>query len=66
MDYGRVVKVITGDDMAFYIVAEKDGGKAAAILAAQVEFGSQIEPLGRASRELLGALGLSRGEFRKA
>ena len=34
MNYGRVVKVTTGDETFLYIVAEEDAGKAAAILAA--------------------------------
>jgi hypothetical protein len=59
------VKVTTGDEIALYIVADEDVDKAAAILAAHVELGSQIEPLGRASCELLSALALSPGEFRK-
>jgi len=50
---------------SLYIVAEGDGDKAVAILAAHVELGSQIEPMGRASCELLSTLALSRGEFRK-
>jgi len=50
---------------SLYIVAEEDGDKAVAILAAHVELGSQIEPMGRASCELLSTLALSRGEFRK-
>jgi hypothetical protein len=64
--HGRVVKVTNGDETVLYIVAEENAAKAAAILAANVASGSQIEPLGRASNELLSAFALSPGEFRKA
>jgi hypothetical protein len=66
MDFGRVVKVTTGDETLLYIVAEEDAGKAAAILTAHVASGSQIETLGRTSRQLLSVLAFSPGEFRKA
>jgi hypothetical protein len=66
MEYGRVVRVTTGGRAVLYVVAEEDAGKAAAMLAATAEPGAKIEPLGRASQELLGALKLSAGEFGKA
>jgi hypothetical protein len=66
MDYGRVVKVTTGGQSVLYIVAEQDNRKATAIIAAKIEPGSQFETLGRASPELLSALALSPGQFRKA
>jgi len=66
MDYGRVVKVATGDQTVLYIVAEGDAGRVAAILAACLDPGSRIEALGRASQQLLSALALAPGQFRKA
>jgi hypothetical protein len=66
MNHGRVVKATWAGRHVLYVVAEEDGIKAAAIVARAIGRGPQVEALGRASCELLTALALSPGEFKKA
>jgi hypothetical protein len=68
MKYGRIVRVSSspeGDYMT-YVVAEEDATKAVAMIRTLVGPSLHVESIGRASRELLLAIGLSAGEFKKA
>ena len=67
MQYGRIVRVTytLGGSYVTYIVAEENAVKAAAMMKAQVEVDASVECIGRASKELLRAVGLSAGEFKK-
>ena len=68
MQYGRIVRVTytLGEPYITYIVAEEDAAKAAAMMRTQVGADASVECIGRASKRLLLALGLSAGEFTKA
>ena len=68
MQYGRIVRVTytLGGSYVTYIVAEENAAKAAAMMKAQVGADASVECIGRASKELLRAVGLSAGEFKKA
>lgn len=67
MEHGRIVRVSPspkGDYMT-YVVAEEDATKAVAMVRALVGPAPHVESIGRASRKLLHAIGLSAGEFKK-
>jgi hypothetical protein len=69
MEYGRTVRVTyaLGGPYVTYIVAEEDAAKAAAaMMRTQVGADANVECIGRASKHLLLAIGLSAGEFKKA
>ncbi len=68
MQYGRIVRVTytLGGPYATYIVAEESAAKATAMMRTQVGTDANVECIGRASKELLRAIGLSVGEFKKA
>ena len=55
-----------GGPYVTYIVAEEDAAKAAAMMRTQVGADANVECIGRASKQLLLAIGLSAGEFKKA
>jgi len=67
MQYGRIVRITytLGEPYATYIVAEENAAKATAMMKAQVGGDASVECIGRASKELLRAIGLSAGEFKK-
>jgi hypothetical protein len=67
MEYGRIVRVTyrLGEPYVTYVVAEEDAAKAAAMMRTQIGADASVECIGRASKRLLFALGLSAGEFRK-
>jgi hypothetical protein len=68
MKYGRIVRVSPspkGDYMT-YVVAEADATKAVALIRTLVGTAPHVESIGRASRKLLLAIGLSAGEFKEA
>ena len=67
MQYGRIVRITytLGQPYATYIVAEESAAKAAAMMKAQIEADASVECIGRASKELLRAIGLSAGQFKK-
>ena len=67
MQYGRIVRVTytLGGSYVTYIVAEENAAKATAMMKAQVGSNASVECIGRASKELLRAIGLSAGEFKK-
>jgi len=68
MEYGRIIRVTYthGEPYETYIVAEEDAAKAAAMMRTQVGANASVECIGRASKQLLLAIGLSAGEFKKA
>ena len=68
MQYGRIVRVTytLEGPYATYIVAEENAAKAKAMMKAHVGADTSVECIGRASKELLRAVGLSAGEFAKA
>jgi hypothetical protein len=68
MQYGRIVRITytLGGPYATFIVAEEDAAKATAMMKHQVGADASVECIGRASKELLRAFGLSAGEFKKA
>jgi hypothetical protein len=67
MQYGRIVRITytSGKSYATYIVAEENAAKAAAMMRAQVGADASVECIGRASKELLRAVGVPAGEFKK-
>jgi hypothetical protein len=66
MEFGRIIRVTSRDwKTALYVVAEQDAGKAETLLAANVEPGSDLEQVGRASLKLLLAMSLSPGQFKR-
>ena len=67
MQYGRIVRITYthGEPYATYILAEENVAKATAMMKAQVEADASVECVGRASKELPRAIGLSAGEFKK-
>lgn len=68
MEYGRIIRIVRHNgEVETYIIAEPDKAKAVAKLAACA--GSKlarVEPIGRASADLLKTMGLAAGEFSKA
>jgi hypothetical protein len=68
MQYGGIVRITypLGGCYATYIVAEENAAKATAMMKAQVGADASVECIRRASKELLRAIGLSPGEFKKA
>lgn len=68
MQYGRIVRITytVGGPYATYIVAEESAAKATAMMRTQVGADANVECIGRASKELLRAIGLAVGEFKKA
>jgi hypothetical protein len=68
MEYGRIVRVSPCPTGAYvtYVVAEEDATKAVAMIRTLVGPAPHVESIGRASRKLLFAIGLSAGEFKKA
>lgn len=68
MEHGRIIRVTRqSGEVETYIVAEPDKAKAVAKLAARAATKmDRIEPIGRASLDLLKAMGLAAGEFSKA
>ena len=68
MQYGRIVRITytLGGPYVTYIVAEESAAKATAMMKGQVGADASVECIGRASKELLRAFGLSAGEFKKA
>ena len=68
MQYGRIVRITytLGEPYVTYIVAEEDAAKAAAMMKGQVGADASVECIGRASKELLRAFGLSAGQFKQA
>jgi hypothetical protein len=67
MQYGRIVRITytSGGSYATYIVAKENAAKAAAMMRAQVGADASVECIGRASKELLRAVGVPAGEFKK-
>jgi hypothetical protein len=63
MKHGRIVRITT---YVTYVVAEEDAVKAADLLTAIAEPGSEVEAIGRASLEMLHSMSLAPGQFRKA
>jgi hypothetical protein len=68
MKYGRIVRVSFSpeEDYVTYVVAEEDATKAVAMIRTLVGPTPHVESIGRASRKLLLAIGLSASEFKKA
>jgi hypothetical protein len=68
MKHGRIVRVTSKQDASYvtYIVAEEDADKAAALMRTLVGASAEVECIGRASLDLLRALSLSPGQYRKA
>jgi hypothetical protein len=68
MQYGRIVRITytLGGPYATYIVAEESAAKATAMMRELVGEEASVECIGRASKQLLHAIGLSAGEFKKA
>ena len=67
MQYGRIVRITytLREPYATYIVAEENAAKTTAMMKSQVGVDAKVECIGRASKELLHAIGLSSGEFKK-
>ena len=67
MQYGRIVRITytLGEPYATYIVAEENAAKATAMMKEQIGADASVECIGRASKELLRAIGLSAGEFKR-
>jgi hypothetical protein len=68
MQYGRIVRIThtLGGPYTTYIVAEENADEAVAMMRAKVGLDATVESIGRASKDLLRATGLSVGEFKKA
>jgi hypothetical protein len=68
MQYGRIVRITytLGEPYVTYIVAEENAAKAVAMMQGQVGPDASVECIGRASKELLRAFGLSAGQFKQA
>ena len=68
MEYGRIVRIVRSHgEVETYVVAESDKAKAVAKLAARAATKlDRVEAIGRASADLLKAMGLAPGEFSKA
>jgi hypothetical protein len=66
MAYGRIVRVSPSETEGYmtYVVAEEVAAKAVAMIRTLVGSTPRVETIGRASPELLCALGLSAGEFK--
>jgi hypothetical protein len=65
MRYGRIIRVSQRQGYTTYIVAEEDAAKAEALMRTVVGPGPSVQAIGRASLQLLNAVGLSAGEYRK-
>ena len=67
MQYGRIVRITytLGQPYVTYIVAEENAAKATAMMKGQVGADASVECIGRASKELLHAMGLAAGEFKR-
>lgn len=68
MDHGRIVRIVRQDGaIDTYVVAEPDKAKAVATVTAQAASTfDRVEPIGRASLDLLKQMGLAAGHFSKA
>lgn len=68
MEYGRIIRIVRhGGAVETFIIAEPDKAKAVAKLTARAASKQdRVEPIGRASADLLKAMGLAAGEFSKA
>ena len=66
MKYGRIIRVSSSSSGSYttYVVAEEDPAKAVAMIRTLVGTAARVESIGRASPQLLLALGLSAGEFK--
>jgi hypothetical protein len=65
MEHGRIVRVSERQGYMTYIVAEEDAAKAVAVIRKATGPGPVVESIGRASLQLLDAMDLSAGEYRK-
>ena len=65
--FGRIVRITytLGGPYVTYIVAVESAAKATAMMKGQVGADASVECIGRASKELLRAIGLSAGQFKK-
>ena len=68
MEYGRIIRIVRRNgEVETYVVAEPDKAKAVEKLTARAAGKlDRVEPFGRASADLLKAMGLAAGEFSKA
>jgi hypothetical protein len=71
MEYGRLVRVTppsnAGDTKpVLYVVAAEDPNEAMKLVVEKVVIGSEMQVIGRASHQLLGALNLKAGEVTRA
>lgn len=68
IEYGRIVRIVRRHgEVETYVIAEPDKAKAVAQLAARAATKlDRVEPIDRASLDLLMAMGLGPGEFDKA
>ena len=68
MEFGRIIRIVRRNgEVETYVLAEPDKAKAVAKLAARAATKlDPVEPIGRASADLLKAMGLAAGEFSKA
>jgi hypothetical protein len=67
MKHGRIVRVTPqiGVPYTTYIVAEESAQQAVALMRTLVGSDAEVESIGRASLELLSALSLSPGQYRR-
>jgi hypothetical protein len=65
MRHGRIIRVSERLGYTTYIVAEEDATKAEALIRTVVGPGPAVQSIGRASLQLLDAVGLSAGENAK-
>lgn len=68
MQHGRIIRIVRhSGDVETYVIAEPDRAKAVQKLAARAASKlDRVEPIGRASADLLKAMGLAAGQFGKA
>jgi hypothetical protein len=67
MQHGRIIRITRPEGaVETYVVAEPDKAKAVAIIEALASRLDRVEPIGRASFDLLASMGLSAGQFAKA
>lgn len=68
MEYGRIIRIVRRHgEVETYVIAEPNKAKAVAKLTARAANKlDRVEPIGRASLELLRTMGLGPGEFSKA
>jgi hypothetical protein len=66
--HGRIIRIVRRDgEVETYVIAEPDKAKAVAKLAARAANKlDRVEPIGRASLDLLKSMGLAPGEFSRA